>query len=476
MIRPRVLAVVAWRDLRRVLAGRRLGFVGLALALLLPVGAIPISRSAPEAASIVVVSGDIPEALAGRVRLEDGAAVQLSGADPVVVTASHLPNSLRKELATIEEEPRVTVKRFRPELKLPGRNLLIALLAISLLTGPLAESLPGEREQGTLDALLAAAISRGELVGGKWLAWTGAASGMALLGGGAGLLTGAQHPGLWVLGVRRAGWVAGGLGLWRVRFAGDAVGGARAALRVMPVVAVVLLSVSWWLSGTSPVLAAAVPLGGGLLMAGGMVSAPGPVVAALIGTGVATTGLLAGVAHALAHPGSRAPRRGGLLLMGAVAWWLPVLGPEVWQWAGRPEMVDADAGLLAGGLLLLLASAVSLARDTTPPPPEMPTVVGLGMGLGGGLLLAGLQQLVGGLALPGGLAAILLVVVGQELWFRSVMLHTLGGWRSVVVWVVVVSPTAPLQGAAVGLLLCGLSSRYGVFTAMLAALVWRLLG
>ena len=34
MIRPRMLALVAWRDLRRVLAGRRLGFIGLAVGSL----------------------------------------------------------------------------------------------------------------------------------------------------------------------------------------------------------------------------------------------------------------------------------------------------------------------------------------------------------------------------------------------------------------------------------------------------------
>ncbi|MFT5686976.1 MAG: hypothetical protein ACI8RZ_007933, partial [Myxococcota bacterium] len=331
MLRPRMLAMVAWRDLRRVLAGRRLGFIGLALALLLPVGAIPLKAPQRGVESSPVVQGEIPAALEGKLRLSQDAPVRLSGSDPIIVQTATLPGAVRRVLNTIEEEPYVTRIVWRPELNLPGRNLLVALLAISLLTGPLAESLPGEREEGTLETLLVAAISRGEVVGGKWLAWTGAASVMALLGGGAGLLTGAQELGLWVLGVPLSVSVAVALGMWLVRSAGDAMSGATAPMRVIPVVAVALLGVSWWLSSTNAVLAAAVPLGGGLLMAGGMVGEPAAVLAAIGGTVLACVGLLAGTAHALTQPEGRAGRGGGLLVVGAVLWWLPVAGPVVWQ-------------------------------------------------------------------------------------------------------------------------------------------------
>ncbi|MDG1482481.1 MAG: hypothetical protein P8R54_23020, partial [Myxococcota bacterium] len=183
MIRPRALGVVAWRDLRRVLAGRRLGFIGLSLAMLLPVGAIPLQAPQQRAPEIPAVQGEIPAALEGELLRSESASVRLSGSEPITVQASTIPGGLRRVLNTLEEEPSVTRVMWRPELTLPGRNLLVALLAISLLTGPLAESLPGEREEGTLETLLAAALSRGEVVGGKWLAWTTAASTMALLGG-----------------------------------------------------------------------------------------------------------------------------------------------------------------------------------------------------------------------------------------------------------------------------------------------------
>ncbi len=470
-MRPGVVAAVAERDLRRVLAGRR-GFIGLALALLLPLGAIPVAMPAREQAAIPAVQGEVPAALEGRLRLSEDAPVRLSGSDPIRVQATSLPASVRDELERIEGEPSVTRMLWRPELRLPGRNLLVALLAISLLTGPLAESLPGEREEGTLETLLAAAISRGELVGGKWLAWTVAASVMALLGGGSGLLTGAQRPGLWALGVPLSVSVAVALGMWLVRGAGDAMSGATAPMRVIPVVAVALLGLSWWLAPTSAVLAAAVPLGGGLLMAGGMVTQPLAVLAALCGTAAATAALLAGTAAALTRTGDATRRGGGLLVAGAVLWWLPVHGPAIWRWAGRPELVDAEAGLLAGGALLLLASLVALARDPHLAPPRRPTGPGLAAGVAAGVLLA---LTPGAPATPIGVALIA-VVLGQELWFRGVLQARLGAWRTAAAWVVIVGAVAPLHAAASGLLLCGLSSRYGVFAAIVAALVWRVAG
>ncbi len=475
MIRPRTLGVVAWRDLRRVLAGRRLGFIGLALAMLLPIGAIPLQAPQRGPPEVPVVQGEIPAELEGKLLHSGSASVRLVGSDPITARAATLPSGVRRVLNTLDEEPSVTRVLWRPGLVLPGRNLLVALLAISLLTGPLAESLPGEREQGTLETLLAAAISRGEVVGGKWLAWTAAASTMALLGGGAGLLTGAQQVGLWVLGVPLSVSVAVALGMWLVRSAGDAMSGATAPMRVIPVVAVALLGVSWWLSSSSAVLAAAIPLGGGLLMAGGMVSEPAAVLAAIGGAALATIVLLAATAHALTRTEGGAERGGGLLLIGAALWWLPVSGPELWGWAGRGEVVDASAGLLAGGALLLLAALVVTAREPHPAPRRRATWPGLALGSAAGVLLAGLQQLPGGMAMPAGAAAVV-VVIGQELWFRSILLSRLGVWWSTAVWIGVVGLTAPVHAAVSGLVLGVLSRRHGVLVAILAALIWRVAG
>ena len=91
------------------------------------------------------------------------------------------------------------------------------------------------------------------------------------------------------------------------------------------------------------------------------------------------------------------------------------------------------------------------------------------------MLLAAMQQLPAAMAVPTGLTA-LLVVLGQEAWFRGVLLRRLGWWRAAAVWVVIVGPTTPLQAGASGLLLSYLSRCYGLFAAILAAMIWRLLG
>ena len=147
----------------------------------------------------------------------------------------------------------------------------------------------------------------------------------------------------------------------------------------------------------------------------------------------------------------------------------------MWAWAGRAEMVDADAGLRAGGALLLLSGLAVLARQTKSMDWKPPTLHGVLAGLGGGALLVGLQQLPGAMTLATGLTA-LVVVAGQELWFRGVLQRQVGWLWSVVLWVVIVGPGAPLHAAVAGLLLSWLSRCYGLFAAIMAAGLWRLLG
>ena len=89
MIRRSALVRVAWRDLRRVLAGRRIGLAGLALALLLPLGSLPLQPATTSRAAVVpTVQGEIPAALAGRLQSSDEARVRLTGDDPIVVSAT----------------------------------------------------------------------------------------------------------------------------------------------------------------------------------------------------------------------------------------------------------------------------------------------------------------------------------------------------------------------------------------------------
>ena len=152
-----------------------------------------------------------------------------------------------------------------------------------------------------------------------------------------------------------------------------------------------------------------------------------------------------------------------------------MLGPTVWKWAGRGAVVDATAGLRAGGMLLLLASVVVVVRDPHRAWQVRRSWRGVLLAAAAGGLLVVMQQLPGAMAAPAGLAA-LLVVLGQELWFRGVLLERIGAWRAVVIWVVIVGAAAPIQAAISGALLSYLSRCYGLFAAILAALFWRLLG
>lgn len=77
--------------------------------------------------------------------------------------------------------------------------------------------------------------------------------------------------------------------------------------------------------------------------------------------------------------------------------------------------------------------------------------------------------------MPAGAAAVV-VVIGQELWFRSILLSRLGVWWSTAVWIGVVGLTAPVHAAVSGLVLGVLSRRHGVLVAILAALIWRVAG
>lgn len=481
-MRPGRVAAVAARELARTSSGRRgWGLLVFSLALLLPAGALRMPGAGPDPRP--VVQGEVPEPLREAVVVAPVAATTLVRGPPLVVRTRSLAPALREALAEVEPVPAVRLALQPLALRLPGRALLVALLAISMLTGPLAETLPGEREARTLEVLLSTSVSRLELVAGKWLAWTGAASAVGLLAGVGGMWSGAIPPGAWVVAMPAALGVAVALGLWLVRGAGDLVGGAAVPMRVLPVVAVGSVALSWWLGATSPLLGAAVPLGGALAAASGLLPGAGsPLVA--VASSLAASGLLLwATAGSLDRQGVRPRERdggvAGTLLVGALAWWLAVAGPGVFALGGTTEVLAPPmASVAAGGLLLLLVGAVALAREGRAPTWGRHGWVGLLAGaplalMGRGEAQGPLWSRLADAQAPEGLAAVL-VVVGQDLYFRGVLQRRLGLWAALAAWVLVACPADPLRGAVAGLVLGLLQARFGLGAALAAHAAWLL--
>ncbi|MCP4806578.1 MAG: ATP-binding cassette domain-containing protein [Proteobacteria bacterium] len=327
-MRWRRILHIAWRDLRLVHAGKSWWRLpAIALALLLPAGALPLPSS--PTAEMARAGGEIPAALEDQIEFRPRSPIQLSGEDPVVLRGGRVSVPLRAALDGLGGVG-VTILREGEERRMPGRSLLVALLAISLLTGPLAESLPGERQRGTLETLLTAGVSRAELITGKWLAWTLATTTMTAIVAAMGMLDGSQDVGVWPLALPPVAGVAVAFGLWLGRGAADEIAGATRTMRVLPVTSVTLLVAAYALGTVHPALGALVPLGGALLVAGDVFVGALPLTAAWAGSLAAVVGLLAWTARDLTEVGLRRERIGdsaGLIAMAGLLWWLPVVGP-----------------------------------------------------------------------------------------------------------------------------------------------------
>lgn len=491
-MRPARLLAVAWRDLRLVHAGKawfRLPL--LALGLLLPAGALPIRWDRPPAPTEAVAAGEIPVALQDKIRLDLTSRANLSGQSPVVLTAASVPAPLRQALDSLPG-PTVSVVRAPRTRPLPGRSLIVALLAISLLTGPLAESLPGERGAGTLEVLLSASVRRSELMGGKWLAWTAYGSALAALAALGGMLSGAQAPGLWPLALPLVVGVAAALGLWLVRGAADVVSGAAVPMRVLPLVAVLTGGLAWAAAETHPLLGAAVPLGGALLVASGALTGWAVLASAALGSAAAVGLLLWSAAAAIDQGGAARSGRGRDLaggLLGVGVTWLAVAGPGLWAVAGNPNLeLPLGASIAAGGVCAGLLAGVWLARAE---PLGLRWRGSLLAGAGAGIVL-GLIYFISNKYFPafegpswmaplrarllrspveGGPLALVAVVVGQTLLFRGVLLDRLGLTASVALTVLATRPFDPLGGAALAPGLALVARRWGLLPAMVAQAV-----
>jgi len=511
--RPARIAAIAQRDLVRELRGRRgWAFGAITALLLIPVASIRVDIPKPEdwPARPVSVTGDVPPTVLDipNVHPTSGMAQMAFRRDEdgsLVARTQRVPKEVREALDG--DTPQVKVTLLEHEMPTPGRSMLFALISASVLTGAVSESIGGERSRRTLQALLSAAVTRGEVILGKWLAWGGYGGGVALLAALLAILLGRVEIGWWLLPLPTvaAGTVA--LAIYLSRHARDVVGGATVSLRYLPAVLAGTGVVAWYFGDTHPLFGAALPIGGALLAAGD--TWPGPTTAL-----VATASTLAFSAAALVlaardleqppePPASWTRHAREALVVAAVAglsWWAPLVAPMLWGAAGNPvitETLPRAPGVLAGATALLLMSAVHVGKAEAPwralglarPPVDtwllavvVGVVVALTAGVGGLVplpaepLLSAARMRIGAGLQPVwvGLPGFLLCIVAQELLYRGWLQRMVGPAFATLVFVVVHGPLEPVRALLVGSSLALLTVAAGgsVLPALLARLVW----
>lgn len=530
MPRPRRLLAVLRYEVRCHMSGRQaLRLVGVATALLLPASTLTmkplrslVMGAPPPAATLEKqdwgqgppppplfgVRGSIPKGLESRLKLDENSPFEIQGENPVRLIGPRVPPDLRAALNILDGPVKLEIRTFTFRYNLPGRSLLIAILAISLLTGPLADALPGERARRTLEVLLTTGITRGELVGGKWLAWTLSSTATAAIAAAIACWRGIQEPGWWLLGLPLFIGSAVAFGLWLVRLVDDVVGGSTAPMRVLPVAAGSTALFAQGLSGYSPLAAAAVPLGGPLLVAADLFQSVPQVIAATVGTVAFVGGILTWTGRDLDRVDTTSsPTRWGAVGLSAVAtllWWLSVAGPRVWGTGITTDLVTPlPHSTLVGGLALLSCACVAVAREmrtgpAAPAPARSPLFgVLLTLGVGAALAASGplpdldlapdrlaVQDMLARLregAIPASMigslptvGAALLSVVGQAVLFRGVVATRAGWITASTLWCFAVCPLSPWSALLASAALGALARSCGVVAALSAQLLWTL--
>ncbi|MBW1877734.1 MAG: ABC transporter permease subunit [Deltaproteobacteria bacterium] len=515
--RPTRIGAIARRDLVQELRGRRGWVFGAVTAVLLIPAAtlrIDIPRAEDWPIRPVSVTGEVPQGVADLSNVYPTAgpaqiAFRRDADGSLVARTQTVPKEIRAVLDG--DTPQVKVTLLDHEMPSPGRSLLFALISASVLTGAVSESIGGERSRRTLQALLSAAITRGEVILGKWLAWAGYGGGVALLAALLAILLGRVEAGWWLLPLPTvaAGTVA--LAIYLSRHAKDVVGGATVSLRYLPAVLAGTGMVAWYFGDTHPLFGASLPIGGALLAAGN--TWPGPATA-LVAT--ASTLSFSAVALALAArsleqppetPASWTKHAWEAFLVAAVAglsWWAPLIAPMLWGVAGNPvitETLPRGPGVVAGATALLLMSVVRAGRAETPwqdlgltrPPPKtwlLAAVVGVAIAFTAAvsgmvplpntaLLSAARIRLAAGLQpLWVGVPGFLLCITAQELLYRGWLLRMVGPALATLVFVLVHGPLDPIRALLVGGSLAAITvaAKGSVLPALLARLVWAAAG
>jgi hypothetical protein len=494
-LRPSRLIAIARRDVAQTMQGRRGLTLKLVTALLLiPAASVPIRLpTQPFEPEQVVVIGDVPDevlALDGVVRATGDYSnlVFDREGDTRVVMGPSIPPRVRRALDG--DTPALIVTRRIPTFPIPGRTALLALISASVLTGGISESIGGERSRKTLQVLLAAAITRGELIVGKWLAWSGYAAIAAYSAATIAIVTGRADFGWWLLPLPMvaAGTVA--LGLYLVRHASDVVSGAAVSLRVLPALLTITGLVSWYLADISPLAAAALPVGGALLASGSTWPGATAPLVSTFSTALFCAILLWRTASDLEQPAraasswiQRQRESVGVTGLAALCWWMPITAPLLWGAAGNQGLTDrlpTTPGIVAGALALFAMCGLRMGRVSSPLPsmgivrppvwtwvlvPISAVALVVAMHIPG-LSLTGLPELVtaaqsrlhAAVQPTGvGLTAALLAVTAQELVFRGWVQRLAGPVVAAIAFVLVITPLEPLYGVLVAVLFGGLT-------------------
>ncbi len=467
----RVLAIARY-DLNAELRGRGGWIVpGILFTLLAPIAAVPAPRPLPEP-TVFDVSGAAPDSVRNHpgLRVTDRAPTRLVTSPEGLTVRGPIPAPLRQALDG--PEPALVVQRVPTQGRWPGRTMALGLVAASSLTGSVAASIAGERTHRTLVALLTSAVSRLEVVLGKWVAWGGLGMTAAMAAALGTVLGGHAEVGTWIVALP---WVPLGTaagGLFVVRRATDVVGGTATALRVLPSGLSFLGLIAWWLGRFDPILGALVPIGGALVASGATWDSPTADLLASFTAAIATFGLLAITARDLEEsPADEpAPQRpwAPLALISATAL-APVLGPLGWAAAGNAKLTDqlnAMSGQLAAASGTLLAALVWAARDPRPAPPVDLRAFAAAVPAGVALALLSTVLSPGGHGMP--LPAVLAVWAADEFVFRGVVARRAGPLVAGITWCVVRQPFAMLESAPVALALGLLAAKGGWKASLLA--------
>ena len=243
----------------------------------------------------------------------------------------------------------------------------------------------------------------------------------------------------------------------------------------------ILAITAWFLGGIHPILGALVPLGGALIATGQVWAGPLPAIVSSLSAIAAGGLLLSRTASQLEQtpPSNRAQKRlqvfGIEFGLGALLWWMPILGSLIWANAGNQpltEAIGAQPGVIAASLMVGIAAWIHLNQ----PQPKRETdarsiPLSIRLTVMGFLLVAfcsllfpnGLmisppsltgihERLFQAHALtPFGIWLGFVLIPLQEWYFRGRLVDRLGKWGAISLYVLIVHPLNPLMGLVLGL-------------------------
>jgi hypothetical protein len=489
-VRPARLWAIARQDWALELGGRQgLLLPGLLLGLLAGPALAPKLELGGGG---FVADGDVPAAVAALPQRPGGAPLSFRRTPTGLEVTGELTAEVRAALDG--PTPALVVESVGPTPRFPGRTALFGLISASTLSGAVAASIGGERSRKTLGVLLAAAVSRAEVVAGKALAWGGFGLGSVVAAATVSIALGRVSPGWWLLPLVTLPLATVALGFWLVRRATDVVAGTATSMRVLPAVVAVSGLFAFLLGVNAPLLGALVPIGGALVAAGDAWPGPLPALVAAGSTLAFAVAALGATVRDLEEVPSEEARSSpnlealAVAALGGACWWNPICAPLLYAAAGRPQLLDKlplSSGVAAGAACLLVGTVLHVSRRpgatvaTGWPAPwtwalAVPAAALAWATHRAPVLVLGwptvAERLREAATLPGAAGA--LSVVAGELLFRGWLPERLGPLRAVLVATVVTSPLDPLGAVVEAAALVALARAAGsVWPGVLARLL-----